>query len=184
VPARCFLPQGDIHVRPQAVIGFRRNTQLRRTWRPSHRLDARRRGTSSGCGLYRAVRRRGLPPETAGTLLTFMDWVLDLPEDLDDRFWNEVRVEEETEAMRYMTRLEERAEDRGKSLGIEEGKALGLLMGKAAGMRESLLFLLEGKFGVLPGDVRQRVEAIADADRLSELMGRILDVTSIEKMGI
>ncbi|MBM3493146.1 MAG: hypothetical protein FJX72_02305 [Armatimonadetes bacterium] len=113
-----------------------------------------------------------------------MDWVLDLPEDLDDRFWNEVRVEEETEAMRYMTRLEERAEDRGKSLGIEEGKALGLLMGKAAGMRESLLFLLEGKFGVLPGDVRQRVEAIADADRLSELMGRILDVTSIEKMGI
>ncbi|MBM3493497.1 MAG: hypothetical protein FJX72_04125, partial [Armatimonadetes bacterium] len=55
--------------------------------------------------LYRAVRRRGLSPETAGALLTFMDWVLDLPEDIDDRFWNEVRVEEETEAMRYMTRL-------------------------------------------------------------------------------
>ncbi|MBM3495118.1 MAG: hypothetical protein FJX72_12485 [Armatimonadetes bacterium] len=113
-----------------------------------------------------------------------MGWVLDLPEDLDDRFWNEVRVEEETEAMRYMTRLEERAEDRGKSLGVEEGKALGLLMGEARGMQRSLQFLLDGKFGPVSGEVRQRVEAIADTDRLSELMGRILDVTSIEEMGI
>jgi hypothetical protein len=150
--------------------------------------------------LYRAVRRKGLSEEKAGALLTFMDWVLDLPEDLDDRFWNEVSVEEESEPMRYMTRMEERAEERGKSLGVEEGrslgveegrslgveegKALGILVGKAAGMRESLLFVLEGKFGPIPADVRDRLERIDDTERLGALIGRVLDATDLAGMGI
>jgi hypothetical protein len=162
--------------------------------------------------LYRAVRRKGLSEEKAGALLTFMDWVLDLPEDLDDRFWNEVRVEEESEPMRYMTRMEERAEERGllegrtlgveegrtlgveegrtlgveegRTLGVEEGKALGILVGKAAGMRESLLFLLEGKFGPIPADVRDRIERMDDTERLGALIGRVLDATDLAGMGI
>ncbi len=130
------------------------------------------------------MRRKGLSQEKAGALLTFMDWVLDLPEDLDDRFWNEVRVEEESDPMRYMTRMEERAEERGKALGVEEGKALGILVGKAAGMRESLLFLLEGKFGALPADLRDRIGRIDDPKRLGDLIGRVLDVGSLDEMCI
>jgi hypothetical protein len=162
--------------------------------------------------LYRSVRRLGIPGQTVEALATFMDWVLDLPEELDDRFWNEVSQEEETSDMRYITRMEERAEQRGleqgrslglqegkslglqegkslglqegKSLGLQEGKSLGILMGKAAGMRESLLFLLSGRFGPLSDEVLARIEAIDDTEQLSELIGRTLDVRSLEEMGL
>jgi len=138
--------------------------------------------------LYRALRRMGVSQDTASALWTFMDWVLDLPEELDDRFWHEVREEEESAAMRYVTRFEEKAEERGlrqgKALGLEEGKSLGILLGKAAGMRESLLFLLEGKFGTVPDAMRSRIEQITDTARLAQLMGLTLDVSSIEEMGI
>jgi len=169
---------------------------LATTRRPDTRLTQR-------LVLYRAMRRKGLSQAKAGALVTFMDWILDLPEDLDDRFWNEVKVEEELEPMRYMTRMEERAEERGmqegkalgveegkalgveegKALGVEEGKALGLLVGKAAGMRDSLLFLLEGKFGAVPADVRERIDRIEDTGRLAALIGRVLDVKSLKEMG-
>jgi len=51
-------------------------------------------------------------------------------------------------------------------------------------MRDSLLFLLEGKFGAVPADVRERIERIEDTGRLAALIGRVLDVKSLEEMGI
>ncbi len=51
-------------------------------------------------------------------------------------------------------------------------------------MRESLLFLLEGKFGALPADLRDRIGRIDDPKRLGDLIGRVLDVGSLDEMCI
>ncbi|MBM3495442.1 MAG: DUF4351 domain-containing protein [Armatimonadetes bacterium] len=75
-------------------------------------------------------------------------------------------------------------EQKGIEKGIEKGRSLGILIGEAKGMRQSLLWLLERKFGAVSPEVRERIEAISDTQRLGELTGRVLDATSIEQMGL
>ncbi|MCP4676122.1 MAG: hypothetical protein GY854_11570 [Deltaproteobacteria bacterium] len=63
---------------------------------------------------------------------------------------------------------------KGRELGREEGLEQGLRRGRAA----VLLTLLEEKFGVLPEDVRSRVEAGSDA-QLGEWSRRILSASQL-----
>jgi hypothetical protein len=59
-----------------------------------------------------------------------------------------------------------------------------LLLGEAQGMRQSLLWLMERKFGAVPQDVCDRLGQVSDLQRLGELTGRVLDAQSVEEMGI
>ncbi|MCX6359198.1 MAG: cytosolic protein [Armatimonadetes bacterium] len=76
--------------------------------------------------LYRDMRRMGVSQDQASALMTFMDWVLELPEELDDRFWSEVGEEEDEPNMKYMSRFEMKAMERGRREGLLEGLQLGL----------------------------------------------------------
>ena len=90
-------------------------------------------------------------------LLRFIDWVLLLPEELDERFWGEVQAIEEVEKVPYMTGLERRALAKGR----EEGRREGLL--------EAIALGLELRFGK---------EALGDMDAISALE----DLSDLERV--
>ena len=77
-------------------------------------------------------------------------------------------------------------EDMGKTSAEvleEKGQEKGRAEGEAKGKRETLLGLMRRKFGVLPGDVERRIEALAEVSRIDELLDRILSAATIEEMG-
>ena len=68
--------------------------------------------------------------------------------------------------------------------GRAEGKAEGKAEGESKGKRETLLRQLRRKFGALPPEVEQRIQALTDIPRLDDLLDRILTAGSIEEMGV
>jgi hypothetical protein len=73
--------------------------------------------------------------------------------------------------------------EQGREQGIEQGREQGL--GQAAErLRSTLLRLLGQRFGKIPRRVRARVEAIDSLDELGGLTDRILEVKSIDELGL
>ncbi|MBX9584702.1 MAG: hypothetical protein K2X87_30735, partial [Gemmataceae bacterium] len=54
---------------------------------------------------------------------------------------------------------------------MEEGRALGLEVGRAEGQADSLLTVLEGRFGLVPADLAAAVRGTTDAARLRNWVG-------------
>jgi hypothetical protein len=67
--------------------------------------------------------------------------------------------------------------------GIEKGIEKGLEKGIAA-LHRVVLRQLSQRFGAVPDRVRQKVEAIGSVDSLSELAEKVLEVRSIDEMGL
>ncbi len=80
----------------------------------------------------------------------------------------------EVEAMRmtWADRMEVEYEQRGLEKGVEKGT------------RQTLLRLLGKRFGEVSPAVRERVEAISSTEELGGLIDRILEVKSIEELGL
>jgi hypothetical protein len=100
-----------------------------------------------------------------------------------------LRLAEETpevEAMEMTWAERMVAEYREKVLteGLEQGLELGIEKGVEQGVRRTLLRLLGRRFGEVPPAVRERVEAIDSLDELGGLTDRILEVNSIEELGL
>jgi hypothetical protein len=84
------------------------------------------------------------------------------------------------EEYRMINNLETTWADQFIAQGREQGEAWGLRQGK----QDTLLRLLRVKFGDLPGDVPQQVQAIASVERLDDLVERLLIVNSLAELGL
>jgi hypothetical protein len=73
----------------------------------------------------------------------------------------------------------EKLEARGVEKGIERGREEGTQQ-----MRTLVLNLMTRRFGPLPRDVERRVRAIDSPERLSRVAERILEVESLEDLGL
>ena len=92
----------------------------------------------------------------------------------------------EVEAMEMTWAERMVAEYRQKVLaeGLEQGIEKGIEKGLERGVRNTLLRQLGRRFGAVPPAVRARVEAISSLDELGGLTDRILEVKSIEELGL
>jgi hypothetical protein len=101
-------------------------------------------------------------------LLSFIDWIMSLPEAYEDRFEEGYRELERRKSMaETMSPLRRRAHDRA------------LLEGR----RGLLLDLIEEKFGLLPGGTAARLEAMT-ADELDRLGRLILTAQTLAELGL
>jgi len=73
-----------------------------------------------------------------------------LPADLEARFREQVREYEQKQNMPYVTSIEQ--------YGMEKGQLIAY--------RQNILDLLEARFGTTPFEVRERVQAETDLQRL------------------
>ncbi len=136
--------------------------------------------------LYRAMRRMGVSQEQASALITFMDWVLELPEELDDRFWSEVREEEGGETMQYMSRFEQKAVARGRQEGVavgrQEGRQEGVVLGRRDGLIRAIELGVELRFGVGALGLMDHIRGITSIEALQRITDHIKDARSPEEL--
>ena len=67
----------------------------------------------------------------------FIDWMLELPEDLELQFYEEVQDYTKETRMPYISTLERWAMERGREEGLEEGRQEGLEEGREESRKES-----------------------------------------------
>jgi hypothetical protein len=123
----------------------------------------------SKLALIRRLYERGYERQAILDLFRFIDWVLELPEDLEIRFEAELEQLEEERRMRYVTSIERR--------GIEKGLQQGLQQEASLLLRK----LLTRRFGELPAWVEERLES-GSREELEHWVERVLDAQRLEEV--
>lgn len=122
-------------------------------------------------------------------LFAFIDWVLAMPEELEQQFQVLLTAEQGAPNMRYITSIERSGIKKGREEGREEGRQEGILLGMKKGREEgqaislasSLRMLLENRFGPLPQNIHQQIQT-ADLSRLKVWFARSLDANSLQEL--
>ncbi|MBF0165816.1 MAG: DUF4351 domain-containing protein [Magnetococcales bacterium] len=122
-------------------------------------------------GIVRGLRHRGFNHQAIIDLCRFIDWVLSLPEKLDDQFWEEQSNFEENQEMQYVTSVERKGEERGILIGEQRGERKG--------EANILTRLLQRRFGTVPAWANEKI-AKADLSSLEEWSLRFVDAQSLD----
>ncbi len=117
--------------------------------------------------LIRQLYERGLEWQEVLDLFRFIDWVMRLPEELEDRFWDEHEQYETEHKMKYVTSVER--------IGIRKGIEQGIEQGKVALFKNQLLH----RFADLPAWAEKRL-AEAKQEDLDRWSIQLLDAQSLE----
>ena len=121
--------------------------------------------------IARGLYRRGFSRQKIIDLYRFIDWVLSLPSELDEQFWEELSNFEENQEMPYITSVER--------IGEERGILIGERSGEKKGEAKILTRQLQRRFGNLPTWASDKI-AKAEPVALEEWSLRILDATTLE----
>jgi hypothetical protein len=105
-----------------------------------------------------------------------IDWFMTLPTALMVAFRSELAEYEESKSMAYVTSNERMARQEGLQAGLQEGRQEGRQQAK----RESLLRVLEARFGEVPYTLRERVGAVEDDALLSQWLTHAATAPSLE----
>jgi hypothetical protein len=92
-------------------------------------------------------------------LFGVIDWMMQIPAQLQKQLWHELKEFEKDHDMPYMNMFERF----GRKQGLEEGR----LQGRQAALSEILEVQLEKRFGQLPQSVRDRLHQARPADLLA-----------------
>ena len=129
--------------------------------------------------LIRSLYQRGFSQQQIVDLFRFIDWVLYLPEEVDERLLAEIVDFEESKKMPYITS----AERIGKKKGIEEGILIGEKRGKKKGEKKGaskmLSRLLQQRFMEVPSWASKKI-AKADLPTLEEWSIRFMNAKSLK----
>ncbi|MGE3927826.1 MAG: DUF4351 domain-containing protein [Lautropia sp.] len=106
-------------------------------------------------------------------LFNVLDWMLVLPESLEDRLWQDIEAIEGGQDRRYISSVEK--------IGMRRGMAKGLEKGLEKGRELLLLTQLTHRFGALPEAVAARVEA-GSAAEVERWARRILDARTLDEV--
>lgn len=109
---------------------------------------------ASKLAITRRLYEQGYSREDVVNLFGFIDWIMSLPEELEQEFWREVIQLEEERRMPYITSVER--------IGIQKGIRQGLLEGISLGLK--LKFGSEG-LGILP-----EISDIQDVEQLRAIL--------------
>jgi uncharacterized phage protein gp47/JayE len=74
--------------------------------------------------------------------------------------------------------------EQGRQLGVQEGRQLGVQEGTIGAKQETLIDLMQLKFGVLPQAVVERVQSITEIEQLQTFLRRVITTNRLEEMGL
>lgn len=117
--------------------------------------------------LIRQLYERGYARQDILNLFRFIDWLMALPQELEQALWQDIQEYEEEKRMTYVTSVER--------FGIQKGLQQGQIMWG----REAILDALETRFGSAPRDITRRVNQIADESLLKRLHRQAILVSSL-----
>ena len=115
--------------------------------------------------LIRRLYERGYGREKIVSLFRFIDWLLALPDELEQQIQQTIRALEEERAMPYVTSIERMGREQGLVEGREEGREDGREEGKRAAVQR----IVERRFGQVSEALLARI-AQADEPALDALL--------------
>jgi hypothetical protein len=121
--------------------------------------------------LVRLLYRHGCDRQRILDLFAVIDWMMRLPDALEQALWNEIQAIEGDGKMAYVTSVERLAIQRG----LQEGEAKGRVEGQA----DLLARQLTKRFGPLPAEIHARLGR-ANSDQLERWGERLLDAESLD----
>lgn len=118
-------------------------------------------------------------------LFRFTDWLMSLPKELDQAFWQEVQEYEEAKRMTYITSVErigiEKGIKQGMQQGLEQGITRGLQQGRLDSAREGVIDILATRFEIVPDDILKAIEQIENITTLRHLHKKAVMVGSLQE---
>jgi hypothetical protein len=124
--------------------------------------------------LIRRLYERGYEKEYIKKLLKFIDWLLQLPKELEEELLQDLRNYEEENLMPYVTSFERIGMEKGMDKGFKQGTRNGLLMGIDS--------LLEFRFGSEGLRLLPEISKIEDVDVLKAINLGLKTVKNLEEL--
>jgi hypothetical protein len=121
--------------------------------------------------LVRRLYERGYRRKDVINLFHFIDWLMRLPEEMEESFWAEMHQYEEGKKMEYITSVER--------IGIKKGMQQGMLLDA----QDMLIEVLIERFGGVSGELSEQIKRIDSRERLKDLIRQALRVKSFEELG-
>lgn len=143
--------------------------------------------------LVRILYQRQWNKQRIINLFIVLDWLMSLPEELEQRIWQEVADIEESENMQYITSVERigiakgRVEGRQQGLeeGLQKGRQEGRMEGQQAGRQEEaaklFLLLLDSKFGEVGQNIREKIRT-ASPEEIENWTKQVFQADSLEAL--
>lgn len=119
--------------------------------------------------LTKRLYEQGYKREDILKLFKFIDWVIQLPQELTKTFWQELNQYEQEHSMPYITSIER--------LGITKG----LEQGRQEEACRLLVRLLQRRFGTVTPDMQERLQSL-NVDQLEDLFNLALSVPTIDEL--
>ncbi|MBE9209463.1 Rpn family recombination-promoting nuclease/putative transposase [Nostoc sp. LEGE 06077] len=123
--------------------------------------------------LVRRLYEQGFEREDILNLFGFIDWMLTLPIELEQEFWQEIRKFEESRRMQYITSVERI----GFQKGIEESQNQIRQV-----LLKSLALGLKLKFGETGQSLLPEIESIQDISVLEAILSRIETSSNVSQL--
>ena len=108
-------------------------------------------------------------------LTNVIDIYLDLDDEEDERFNQEMDKGERKEVKKMILTLQE---------AIDDSEARGKVEGKVEEARKAVLLVVEHRWGSPQDDFVAKLEAIDDLDRLHEILEQALKVSSLDEIDL
>ena len=135
--------------------------------------------------LIRRLYDQGYERKDIVELFRFIDWVMALPQELEQRLDQDIETFESERKMKYVSGIERRAMQRGLEQGIQQGMEKGIQQGIEQGMEQERVRLLKrllGRaFGELPPELEQRLTT-ASRDEIDQWVDRVPSAGSLDEV--
>ena len=122
--------------------------------------------------LVKRLYERGYQREDILKLFRFIDWIMTLPEYLENRFSDDMYKYEEDMKMPYVTSIER--------MGIKKGIEKGIEKGTLKNAREAVIDVLEARFEAVPKSMISKIKKINDTAVLKMLHKNAIFVGSLQ----
>ncbi len=143
--------------------------------------------------LTKMLYERGYSKKKILSLYRYIDWMMALPSELEEKLTAEITKYEETNKMSYVTNAERIGYRRGVEKGLAEGRKAGREAGIEKGIKleqqATLRSLLNGvkvglqvKFGTKGLELLSEIRKINDVDMLYAIQEAIIDVKSVSEL--
>lgn len=128
--------------------------------------------------LTRRLYEQGYEREDIINLFQFVDWIMSLPQELEQQFWQEVIQLEEERRMPYITSVERIGIQKGIQQGIEQSRQQFKQI-----LLESIELGLELKFGNEGLSLLPEISLLEDVEQLRAIQAALRTANTVEELG-
>ena len=119
----------------------------------------------------------GFTHETLVQVYRFIEWIMVLPDPLEDRLYDDLKQIEGDKTMPFLTYAERKGLKEGRKKGLIEG----IQKGKILGLQKAIVSVLEVKFAQVDQTVIKSVNKIQSLKKLEDLLHQAKIVKSMEE---